>query len=157
MNALIKLRRVLVSHKQVLKQQIQEEEMRKQETANNPCLYTIHESKKRIRHVILLLAAFMMFFSYIIVQHNQSLEMEQITRSVHLKIVELNGTTLTYNQRLDLANRYKEELVDQMYTNRMVTGILFGGISMSMVMTVAFLDNRDYFIPTLNKKNCDIK
>lgn len=157
MNALIKLRRVLVSHKQVLKQQIQEEEMRKQETANNPCLYTIHESKKRIRHVILILAAFMMFFSYIIVQHNQSLEMEQITRSVQLKIVELNGTTLTYNQRLDLANRYKDELVDQIYTNRMVTGILFGGISMSMVMTVAFLDNRNYFIPTLNKKNCDIK
>lgn len=157
MNTLMtKLQSVLISHEKVLKEQIAIDEKRKTDEANDPCLSTIVESKKRIRMIVLLVAFFMSIFSYILIQHNQSIELEQINRSVTLKVSELNSANISMRDRQVLANDYKNELLDQMYTNRLTTGILFGAVTMSMIITISYIDNKNYYLTTLDQNNCKI-
>lgn len=157
MNTLMtKLQSVLISHEKVLKEQIAIDEKRKTDEANDPCLSTIVESKKRIRMIVLLVAFFMSIFSYILIQHNQSIELEQINRSVTLKVSELNSANISMRDRQVLANSYKDELLDQMYTNRLTTGILFGAVTMSMIITISYIDNKNYYLTTLDHNNCKI-
>lgn len=157
MNTLMtKLQSVLISHEKVLKEQIAIDEKRKTDEANDPCLSTIVESKKRIRMIVLLVAFFMSIFSYILIQHNQSIELEQINRSVTLKVSELNSANISMRDRQVLANSYKDELLDQMYTNRLTTGILFGAVTMSMIITISYIDNKNYYLTTLDQNNCKI-
>ena len=157
MNTLMtKLQSVLISHEKVLKEQIAIDEKRKTDEANDPCLSTIVESKKRIRMIVLLVAFFMSIFSYILIQHNQSIELEQINRSVTLKVSELNSANISMRDRQVLANNYKDELLDQMYTNRLTTGILFGAVTMSMIITISYIDNKNYYLTTLDQNNCKI-
>lgn len=158
MNTLFsKLQSSLLEHRKELNKKIYEEDALKKAEEKDPCLSTINDAKKKVRTIVFLIATMMALFAYVIVEHSQSLELEQINRSVSYKVAQLSTAPISYKEKKALAEMHKEEMLDQMYTNRITTSILFGAVMMVVTTTISYLDKRDYFITGLNKKTCNIK